>query len=132
LGRCGADVRSFAGRTVRDHFDIGPWGARHRIGIGILLGRFAFAFVCQGETHVQRIRRQIEAVGLDGLAVELRELGGELPEVDAAPGPKNSTNLPTTFSPRRIAVTYSTRSVAVTPSRNLPVSSKPTTSGVSM
>ena len=25
--------------------------------------------------------------------------------IDAAPGPKNSTNLPTTFSPRRIAVT---------------------------
>ena len=52
--------------------------------------------------------------------------------MEAAPGPKNSTNLPTTFSPRRMAVTYSTRSVAVTPSRSLPVSSKPTTSGVSM
>ena len=46
------------------------------------------------------------------------------------PAPKNSTNLPTTFSLRRISVTVSTRSVAVTPSRSWPVSSKPTTSGV--
>ena len=46
------------------------------------------------------------------------------------PSPKNSTNLPTTFSRRRISVTVSTRSVAVTPSRNWPVNSKPITSGV--
>ncbi len=46
------------------------------------------------------------------------------------PAPKNSTNLPTTLCLRRISVTVSTRSVAVTPSRSLPVSSKPTTSGV--
>ena len=35
----------------------------------------------------------------------------------AAPGPKNSTNLPTTFALRSICVTVSARSVAVTPSR---------------
>ncbi len=46
------------------------------------------------------------------------------------PSPKNSTNLPTTLWRRRISVTVSTRSVAVTPSRSWPVSSKPTTSGV--
>ena len=34
----------------------------------------------------------------------------------AAPGPKNSTNLPTTFALRSICVTVSARSVAVTPS----------------
>ena len=48
----------------------------------------------------------------------------------SVPSPKNSTNLPTTFSLRRISVTASTRSVAVTPSRRRPVNSKPTTSGV--
>ncbi len=48
----------------------------------------------------------------------------------AVPSPKNSTNLPTTFSLRSISVTASTRSVAVTPSRRRPVNSKPTTSGV--
>ena len=35
----------------------------------------------------------------------------------AAPGPKNSTNLPTTLALRSICVTVSARSVAVTPSR---------------
>ena len=36
----------------------------------------------------------------------------------AAPGPKNSTNLPTTFALRSSCVTVSARSVAVTPSRS--------------
>ena len=36
------------------------------------------------------------------------------------PSPKNSTNLPTTLCWRRISVTVSTRSVAVTPSRSWP------------
>ncbi len=49
---------------------------------------------------------------------------------DAVPSPKNSTNLPTTFSFRSISVTVSTRSVAVMPSFNRPFSSTPTTSGV--
>jgi len=49
----------------------------------------------------------------------------------SVPAPKNSTNLPTTFSRRNSSVTVSTRSVAVTPSRSLPLNSKPTTSGVS-
>ena len=48
------------------------------------------------------------------------------------PGPKNSTNLPTTPFLRSIWVTVSTRSVAVTPSLSLPVRRKPMTSGSSM
>jgi hypothetical protein len=48
----------------------------------------------------------------------------------SVPGPKNSTNLPTTLCLRNSSVTVSTRSVAVTPSRRRPVNSKPTTSGV--
>ncbi len=49
----------------------------------------------------------------------------------AVPSPKNSTNLPTTFSLRKSSVMVSTRSVAVTPPRSLPFKSTPTTSGVS-
>jgi hypothetical protein len=49
---------------------------------------------------------------------------------EAVPSPKNSTNLPTTLALRSISVTTSTRSVAVTPSRSLPVRLTPTTSGV--
>ncbi len=52
--------------------------------------------------------------------------------MSARPGPKNSTNLPTTPRLRSISVTVSTRSVAVTPSSSLPVSLKPTTSGISI
>ena len=48
------------------------------------------------------------------------------------PGPKNSTNLPTTFFLRSICVTVSTRSVAVTPGRSSPVRRKPITSGSSI
>ena len=48
----------------------------------------------------------------------------------AAPSPKNSTNLPTTFALRSISVTVSTRSVAVTPARTAPERWTPTTSGV--
>ena len=48
------------------------------------------------------------------------------------PSPKNSTNLPTTPSLRSIWVTVSTRSVAVAPSLSLPVSLKPTTSGITI
>ncbi len=50
----------------------------------------------------------------------------------ARPSPKNSTNLPTTPRERSISVTVSTRSVAVMPSRILPVILKPTTSGISI
>ena len=49
---------------------------------------------------------------------------------EAVPSPKNSTNLPTTFSRRSNSVTQSTRSVAVMPSLSLPFNSTPTTSGV--
>ena len=42
-------------------------------------------------------------------------------DIALRPGPKNSTNLPTTPFLRSIWVTVSTRSVAVTPSRNSPV-----------
>ena len=48
------------------------------------------------------------------------------------PGPKNSTNFPTTPFLRSIWVTVSTRSVAVAPAGSLPVSLKPTTCGMSM
>jgi hypothetical protein len=48
----------------------------------------------------------------------------------AAPGPKNSTNLPTTLALRSIWVTVKATSVAVTPSRIAPVRCTPTTSGV--
>ena len=50
----------------------------------------------------------------------------------SSPGPKNSTNLPTTPLRRSICVTVSTRSVAVAPSGSLPVRRKPITSGISM
>jgi hypothetical protein len=50
----------------------------------------------------------------------------------STPGPKNSTNLPTTPRLRSISTTVSTRSVAVTPSFSLPLSLKPTTSGSSI
>src|SRR6185437_15420723 len=53
-------------------------------------------------------------------------------ERKSRPGPKNSTNLPTTPCLRSICVTVSTRSVAVTPSFNCPLSLKPTTSGSSI
>ena len=49
---------------------------------------------------------------------------------DCVPSPKNSTNLPTTLVARSSSVTRSTRSVAVTPSRSLPLRCTPTTSGV--
>ncbi len=50
----------------------------------------------------------------------------------ASPGPKYSTNLPTTPFLRSICVTVSTRSVAVAPSGNRPLRRKPTTSGMSI
>ena len=46
------------------------------------------------------------------------------------PSPKNSTNLPTTFCLRSSSVIVRTKSVAVTPSRKMPVKFTPTTSGV--
>ena len=49
---------------------------------------------------------------------------------DAAPSPKNSTNLPTTLALRSISVTVSTRSVAVQAGCSLPFRFTPTTSGV--
>jgi hypothetical protein len=49
---------------------------------------------------------------------------------EAAPSPKNSTNLPTTFALRSISVTVKTRSVAVTPAARVPCRFTPTTSGV--
>ncbi len=48
------------------------------------------------------------------------------------PGPKNSTNLPTTPFFLSIWVTTSTRSVDVAPSGRLPVSLNPMTSGMTM
>src|SRR5438309_3546931 len=48
------------------------------------------------------------------------------------PGPKNSTNFPTTPLARSICVTVSTRSVAVAPSVRRPLSRNPTTCGMSI
>src|SRR5512144_2088191 len=53
-------------------------------------------------------------------------------DMESRPRPKNSTNLSTTPRCLSICVTVSTRSVAVTPSRSLPCSLKPMTSGRSM
>ena len=50
----------------------------------------------------------------------------------ATPGPKNSTNIPTTPRSRSIWVTVSTRSVAVAPSGSSPESLKPSTCGISI
>ena len=50
----------------------------------------------------------------------------------ATPGPKNSTNLPTTPVWRSTCATVRTRSVAVAPSGNSPVSLNPSTCGISM
>ena len=52
-------------------------------------------------------------------------------DTSATPGPKNSTNLPTTPRRRSSSVTVSTRSVAVVPGGRAPVSSTPITFGVS-
>ncbi len=62
------------------------------------------------------------------LAIVARSASGSA----ATPGPKNSTNFPTTPFLRSICVTVSTRSVAVAPSRSLPCSRKPTTCGISI
>ena len=48
------------------------------------------------------------------------------------PGPKKSTNLPTTLTRRSNSATVRTRSVAVQPSLRSPVSLTPTTWGMSM
>ena len=48
------------------------------------------------------------------------------------PGPKNSTNLPTTPCPRSRSVSVSTRSVAVTPAPSSPDMRTPSTTGDSM
>jgi hypothetical protein len=50
----------------------------------------------------------------------------------ASPGPKNSTNFPTTRRSRSICVTVRTRSVAVDPSGSTPVRRNPTTCGMSI
>src|SRR3954452_21109812 len=50
----------------------------------------------------------------------------------ASPGPKYSTNFPTTPVARRICVTVKTRSVAVAPSGSVPLSLNPTTCGISI
>ncbi len=46
-----------------------------------------------------------------------------------SPGPKNSTNLPTTPCRRSRSVIVSTRSVAVTPAWSAPISLTPSTTG---
>ena len=51
---------------------------------------------------------------------------------DVTPGPKNSTNLPTTPTLRRISVMVSAISVAVVPKGSSPVNLNPTTRGISI
>ena len=58
-----------------------------------------------------------------------RSSRGRARDSDAVPSPKNSTNLPTTFSLRSISVTVSTRSVAVHAFAQRARQSTPTTSG---
>ena len=62
------------------------------------------------------------------LAIVARSASARL----SKPEPKNSTNLPTTPLFRSICVTVSTKSVAVVPSRNAPVSLNPITSGINI
>ena len=51
---------------------------------------------------------------------------------EATPGPKNSTNFPTTPTLRKISVIVKAISVAVVPRGSWPVNLKPTTFGMSI
>ena len=64
----------------------------------------------------------------DMLPIVARSASGN----SCSPGPKYSTNFPTTPCLRSISVIVSTKSVAVAPSRSRPVSFTPTTCGISM
>src|SRR3989454_1699627 len=61
---------------------------------------------------------QVAPYSGDMLAMVARSASGR----SCKPGPKYSTNLPTTPCLRSISVIVSTKSVAVAPSRSLPVS----------
>ncbi len=71
---------------------------------------------------------QVAPYSGDMLAIVARSARGSRD----SPGPKYSTNLPTTPFLRSISVTVSTRSVAVAPAASSPVSLKPTTCGISI
>src|ERR1700674_2419788 len=71
---------------------------------------------------------QVAPYSGDILAMVARSASGS----SCKPGPKYSTNFPTTPCLRNISVTVSTRSVAVAPSFNLPCNRNPTTSGTSI
>ena len=71
---------------------------------------------------------QVAPYSGDMFPIVARSASGSVPR----PGPKYSTNFPTTPARRRISVTVSTRSVAVDPSGSCPVSLKPTTCGTSI
>src|SRR6266496_2624926 len=71
---------------------------------------------------------QVAPYSGDILPIVARSASGR----SCSPGPKYSTNFPTTPCLRSISVIVRTRSVAVAPSRNLPVNFTPTTSGISM
>src|SRR5208283_2492722 len=70
---------------------------------------------------------QVAPYSGDMLAMVARSASARL----AKPGPKYSTNLPTTPCLRSISVTVRTRSVAVEPSRNWFFKRTPTTCGIS-
>ena len=71
---------------------------------------------------------QVAPYSGDMLAMVARSASGR----SRKPGPKYSTNLPTTPCLRSISVMVSTRSVAVAPSRKRPVNFTPTTMGMSI
>ena len=71
---------------------------------------------------------QVAPYSGDMLPIVARSASGS----GATPGPKNSTNFPTTPFLRSICVTVKTRSVAVAPSARRPVKRKPTTWGISI
>jgi hypothetical protein len=71
---------------------------------------------------------QVDPNSGDMLPIVARSASGSA----ATPGPKNSTNIPTTPRSRSICVTVSTRSVAVAPSGSSPESLNPSTCGISI
>ena len=129
-------------RAQVERQDLGVLGRRRRVGpeqlllLGVPLDQLDLGF-----GSARSSRRYCERLRVDGEKAHRgavlrghvgRSWPGRPPSCRGTPGPKYSTNLPTTPSLRRICVTVSTRSVAVAPGGSRPVSSKPITSGMSM
>ena len=108
--------------------------AEHPLRPRVGLDQRDLRFLAAAEPQVIE-RHHVDREDRDRRAV----LGHMLPSVarsamvrSASPGPKNSTNFPTTPCLRRRSVIVSTRSVAVAPSSIAPVSLKPRTCGISI